>query len=64
MEKQQKEGEHFGLTKVVYQPEFNTTGTYGCGPWSVNRQEQEPWSNSLIFEALIGQQIVSTPCQL
>jgi hypothetical protein len=25
MEKQQKEVEHFGLIKDVYQPEFNTT---------------------------------------
>jgi len=32
MEKQQKEGEHFGLTKDMYQPEFGTTGTCGCGP--------------------------------
>jgi hypothetical protein len=58
----------------VYQPELNTIGMCGCGPWtgrgfwnywwSVNCQEQEPWSNSLIFEALIGQQIISTPCQL
>ena len=34
IEKQQKEGEHFGLTKDVYQQEFNTTGTCGCGPWT------------------------------
>jgi len=27
-----KEGKHFGLTKDVYQPEFNTIGTCGCGP--------------------------------
>jgi hypothetical protein len=32
MEKQQKEGEHFGLTKDAYQPEFNTIGLCGCGP--------------------------------
>jgi len=34
MEKQQKEGEHFGLTKDMYQPEFDTIGTCGCGPWT------------------------------
>jgi hypothetical protein len=32
MEKQQKEGEHFGLTKDVYQQEFNTLSTCGYGP--------------------------------
>lgn len=32
MEKQQKEGEHFGLKKDMYQSEFVTIGTCGCGP--------------------------------
>jgi hypothetical protein len=58
----------------MYQPEFSTIGTCGCGPWtgtdfwdywwSVSHQEEEPRSSSLIFEALNDQQIISTPCPL
>lgn len=32
MEKQQKEGERFGLTKDACEPEFNTIGSCGYGP--------------------------------